>query len=103
MSVMEWLLDFDPSSQRSQRGVEFVRIAIPKIRTGPAQSFIATDAGKPSLNSVEAAVRLLTPDNRRLLALIRDRTPESVAELAALTEVEAVRSGVLRHSHPSSI
>jgi hypothetical protein len=37
MSVMEWLLDFDPSSQRSRRGVEFVRIAIPKIRTGPAQ------------------------------------------------------------------
>lgn len=29
------------------------------------------DAGKPSFNSVEAVVRLLTPDNRRLLTLIR--------------------------------
>ena len=26
------------------------------------------DASKPSVNSVEAIVRLLTPDNRRLLA-----------------------------------
>src|SRR6266571_297881 len=43
------------------------------------------DAGKPSFNSVEAVVRLLTPDNRRLLALIRDRKPQSVAELVALT------------------
>jgi predicted transcriptional regulator len=43
------------------------------------------DAGKPSFNSVEAIVRLLTPQNRRLLALIRDRKPRSVAELVALT------------------
>ena len=43
------------------------------------------DAGKPSFNSVEAVVRLLTPDNRRLLALIRDRKPRSVAELAVMT------------------
>lgn len=43
------------------------------------------DAGKPSFSSVEAIVRLLTPDNRRLLALIRDRKPRSVAELAAMT------------------
>jgi len=43
------------------------------------------DAAKPSFNSVEAVVRLLTPDNRRLLALIRDRKPGSVAELADLT------------------
>jgi predicted transcriptional regulator len=44
-----------------------------------------SDAGKPSFNSVEAVVRLLTPDNRRLLALIRDRKPRSVAELVAMT------------------
>lgn len=44
-----------------------------------------SDASKPSFNSVEAVVRLLTPDNRRLLALIRDRKPQSVAELVALT------------------
>ena len=30
-------------------------------------------------------VRLLTPENRRLLCLIRDRKPQSVAELVALT------------------
>ena len=43
------------------------------------------DAAKTSFNSVEAVIRLLTPDNRRLLALIRDRKPESVAALVALT------------------
>jgi predicted transcriptional regulator len=42
-------------------------------------------AGKPSFNSVEAVLRLLTPDNRRLLALIRDRKPQSIAELVSLT------------------
>ena len=44
-----------------------------------------SDASEPSFNSVEAVVRLLTPDNRRLLALIRDRKPGSVAELVTLT------------------
>lgn len=43
------------------------------------------DAGKPSFNSIEAVVRLLTPQNRRLLAVIRDRKPGSVAELVAMT------------------
>ena len=43
------------------------------------------DAGKPSFNSVEAVVRLLTSANRRLLALIRDRKPRSVAELVTMT------------------
>lgn len=43
------------------------------------------DAFRPSFNSIEAVVRLLTPDNRRLLALIRDRKPQSVAELVAMT------------------
>ena len=43
------------------------------------------DAAKPSFNSVEAVVRLLTPDNRRLLALIRDRKPQSVAALVVMT------------------
>ncbi len=48
-------------------------------RTAPA------DAAAPSFNSVEALVRLLTPANRQLLALIRDRKPDSVAELVRLT------------------
>src|SRR5262245_38259599 len=43
------------------------------------------DAAKPSFNSVEALIRLLTPENRRLLAFIRDRKPGSVAELVAMT------------------
>ena len=45
----------------------------------------SADAGKPSFNSLEAVVRLLTPANRRLLALIRDRKPGSVAELVQMT------------------
>ena len=44
-----------------------------------------TDAAKPSFNSVEAIVRLLTPENRKLLALIRDRKPQSVAELVQMS------------------
>jgi predicted transcriptional regulator len=43
------------------------------------------DAAKPSFNSVDALVRLLTPENRQLLALIRDRKPGSVAELVQMT------------------
>lgn len=43
------------------------------------------DAARPSFDSVEALVRLLTPANRRLLAAIRDRKPRSVADLAKLT------------------
>jgi predicted transcriptional regulator len=43
------------------------------------------DAARPSFNSVAALVRLLTPDNRQLLALIRDRKPRSVAELVQMT------------------
>jgi predicted transcriptional regulator len=43
------------------------------------------DAARPSFNSVEAVVRLLTPENRRLLAIIRDRKPQSVAALAEMT------------------
>jgi predicted transcriptional regulator len=43
------------------------------------------DAAKPSFNSIDAMVRLLTPENRRLLALIRDRKPQSVAELVEMS------------------
>jgi predicted transcriptional regulator len=49
------------------------------VRPAPAH------ASKPSFNSIEAIVHLLTPANRRLLALIRDRKPESVTELVILT------------------
>jgi predicted transcriptional regulator len=43
------------------------------------------DAAAPSVESAEALLRLLTPDNRGLLRLIRDARPQSVAELARLT------------------
>src|SRR6266567_2413078 len=43
------------------------------------------DAAKPSFNSVDTVVRLLTPENRQLLAIIRDRKPQSVAELVQMS------------------
>jgi predicted transcriptional regulator len=43
------------------------------------------DAAAPSVESAEALLRLLTPDNRRLLRTIRDCKPQSVAALARLT------------------
>jgi predicted transcriptional regulator len=43
------------------------------------------DAAKPSFNSVDAVVRLLTPENRELLAMIRDRKPQSVSELVKMS------------------
>jgi predicted transcriptional regulator len=43
------------------------------------------DAANVSFNSAAALIRLLTPENRRLLALIRDRKPRSVAELVHMT------------------
>src|SRR5690606_111697 len=43
------------------------------------------DAANASFNSVEALARLLTRENRSLLAISRDRKPQSIAELAKLT------------------
>lgn len=45
----------------------------------------APGAARPSFQSVEALARLLTPENRRLMALIRDHQPKSVGELARLS------------------
>jgi len=42
-------------------------------------------AGGVSFESVEAFIGILTPENRRLLAIIRKRKPQSVAELAQMT------------------
>jgi len=44
------------------------------------------DAAAPSIESTEALVRLLTPENRGLMKIIRDAKPQSVAELARLTK-----------------
>ncbi len=43
------------------------------------------DAAVPSFNSVQAVMRLLTPENRILLAILRDKEPQSIAELAEMT------------------
>jgi predicted transcriptional regulator len=43
------------------------------------------DAAAPSFNSIDALIRLLTPENRELLATIRDRKPQSISELAEIT------------------
>jgi predicted transcriptional regulator len=43
------------------------------------------DAAEPSVESAEALIRLLTPENRSLLRTIRDAKPQSVSELARLT------------------
>lgn len=42
------------------------------------------DSSSPSFESAEALLRLLTPENRALLALIDTRRPQSMAELAKL-------------------
>lgn len=42
------------------------------------------DAARPSFESVEAVMRLLTPENRRLLAMIAQNKPSSIADLARL-------------------
>jgi predicted transcriptional regulator len=46
---------------------------------------VPADATEPSVESAEVLLRLLTPDNRGLLRTIRDEKPQSVAELARLT------------------
>lgn len=42
-------------------------------------------AAEPSVHSADVIVRLLTPENRALLATIRERRPASVTQLAAWT------------------
>ena len=44
------------------------------------------DASKLSFESAAVLLRVLTPENRHLLRLIRDEHPESVADLARLSK-----------------
>ena len=71
------MTNYKVQSLRSLR--EEMKAVVRGDRAAPA------DAAKASFNSVDALVRLLTPENRRLLALIRDRKPQSVAELVELS------------------
>ena len=93
----EFLLAFDGRIHHLEKGY-WLKFEMKKARVQSLQSLreemktvargerpAPPDAGKASFNSVEAVVRLLTPDNRRLLALIRDRKPQSVAELVEIT------------------
>ena len=43
------------------------------------------NAARPSVDSADVLLRLLTPENRSLMKTIRDRKPRSVAELARFT------------------
>jgi predicted transcriptional regulator len=75
------------------RRVEMTKYKVQNLRSlreemkAVARGERAAPAGavKPSFNSVDAVVRLLTPENRQLLAIIRDRKPQSVAELVELS------------------
>jgi|SRR4051812_13315897 len=44
------------------------------------------DAARQSFESAEVLLRLLTPENRMLLRIIRDEHPKSVADLARLSK-----------------
>lgn len=44
------------------------------------------DAARTSFESAEVLLRLLTPENRDLLRIIRDERPQSVADLARLSK-----------------
>jgi predicted transcriptional regulator len=48
------------------------------------QSMESFKSGIPSFESVEAVIRLLTPENRQLLAMIDEKKPNTVAELARM-------------------
>lgn len=49
------------------------------------EKFPPKDAALPSIESAEALVRLLTPENRSLMKTIREQKPQSISELAKLT------------------
>lgn len=42
------------------------------------------DAAMPSVESADVLLRLLTPENRELMKILRDRHPKSVADLARM-------------------
>lgn len=47
---------------------------------------VPEDAAVSSVESAEVLLRLLTPENRDLMKILRDRPPKSVADLARITK-----------------
>ena len=64
-----------------QRWAGFKTDLLAAAKGGPAPA----GAGGLVVESAEALMRLLTPENRELLRVIRDEQPQSVAALARLT------------------
>lgn len=65
-----------------QSWAEFKNDLLAAAKGAPAPAH----AGGLIVESAEALMRLLTPENRELLRVIRDKQPESVAALARLTQ-----------------
>jgi predicted transcriptional regulator len=70
-------------SKHKVQSLRSLRDEMKAVARGDRQA--PADAAKPSFNSVDAVVRLLTPENRALLAIIRDRKPQSIAALAQMS------------------
>lgn len=64
---------------QSMKQLKAEMLAVARDRRQPP-----VDAGQVSFDSVEAVMRLLTPDNRQLLAVIENSRPTSVADLSRL-------------------
>ncbi|MCJ2090969.1 MarR family transcriptional regulator [Methylobacterium sp. J-072] len=67
------------------RIVSHSRLRDEMMAVARGQQAAPPDAGGQSFESVEALMRLLTPENRQLMAIIRDRKPKSIAELATFS------------------
>ena len=61
------------------------QLGLTRLAVARGERRAPADAAKPSFNSVDAMVRLLTPENRQLFAIIRDCKPQSVAELVEMS------------------
>lgn len=64
---------------RSMRDLKKEMIAVVR-----GEQVAPQNANHPSFESIEAVTRLLTRENRQLLAIIEEKHPTSVAELARL-------------------
>ena len=79
----------DGANPRVQSWAGFKTDLLAAAGGGPAPP----NAGGLVVESAEALMRLLTPENRELLRIIRDEKPRSVAALAKLTHRAAPNLG----------